>query len=280
MLFAGAKKEALAIHERAVNKYNALLADFQYDAERLYVLRQSTIAKIKDVEALVNSIANTPKEFEANLVSIEAARTKFRQTEEYAAETYSVAIKAGVGGIAGVGTGAAVAGMAPAAAMWVATTFGTASTGTAISTLSGAAATKAALAWIGGGALAAGGGGTAAGQAFLSLAGPIGWSISAGTTIVSAVVMGNKNRKISKEAVEEAKEITIAGAQMNESHALVLHFYEETELLFENLKKQLEEARVLRRADYSSLTDGQQLLLGALVNNTMSLAQMLNKTIE
>ena len=39
--------------------------------------------------------------------------------------------------------------------MGVATTFGVASTGTAISALSGAAATNAALAWLGGGALAA-----------------------------------------------------------------------------------------------------------------------------
>ncbi len=41
----------------------------------------------------------------------------------------------------------------PAAAMAIATTFGTASTGTAIAdTLFGAAATNAALAWLGGGA--------------------------------------------------------------------------------------------------------------------------------
>ena len=41
--------------------------------------------------------------------------------------------------------------------------FGAASTGTAISTLSGAAATNATLAWLGGGSIAAGGGGVAAG---------------------------------------------------------------------------------------------------------------------
>ncbi len=52
--------------------------------------------------------------------------------------------------------------------MGIATTFGTASTGTAISSLSGAAATNAATAWLGGGALAAGGGGMAAGAAVLT----------------------------------------------------------------------------------------------------------------
>ena len=41
-----------------------------------------------------------------------------------------------------------------------------ASTGTAISSLSGAAAKSAAWAWLGGGSVAAGGGGVAAGNAF------------------------------------------------------------------------------------------------------------------
>ena len=50
----------------------------------------------------------------------------------------------------------------------IATNIGVASTGTAISALSGAAAQNALLAWFGGGALAAGGGGIALGSAVLS----------------------------------------------------------------------------------------------------------------
>ena len=52
-----------------------------------------------------------------------------------------------------------VASIASSAAMWVAATVGIVSTGAAISTLSGAAATNAAMAWFGGDALAAEGGG-------------------------------------------------------------------------------------------------------------------------
>lgn len=51
----------------------------------------------------------------------------------------------------------------------VATTFGTAGTGAAISSLSGAAANSAMLAWLGGGTVAAGGGGVAAGSLFLGM---------------------------------------------------------------------------------------------------------------
>ncbi|NGM85606.1 hypothetical protein G5B47_24715 [Paenibacillus sp. 7124] len=60
------------------------------------------------------------------------------------------------------------AGVGSALGAWaLVSTLGTASTGTAIAGLSGAAATNATLAWFGGGALAAGGGGIAAGTAVL-----------------------------------------------------------------------------------------------------------------
>lgn len=87
-------------------------------------------------------------------------------------------------GAAGASLGVAVVTMGPTVAMGVATTFGVASTGTAISALSGAAATNAALAWLGGGALAVGGGGMAAGEAFLALAGPVGWAIAGGFSLL------------------------------------------------------------------------------------------------
>lgn len=63
-----------------------------------------------------------------------------------------------------IGTASTGAGVALTyGAMWVATTYGTAGTGVAISSLSGAAATNAALAWLGGGTVASGGGGMTAG---------------------------------------------------------------------------------------------------------------------
>ena len=60
---------------------------------------------------------------------------------------------------------------APAVVSTLVASLGTASTGTAISTLSGAAATKATLAWLGGGAIAAGGLGIAGGAVVLGVVG-------------------------------------------------------------------------------------------------------------
>lgn len=59
--------------------------------------------------------------------------------------------------------GSTIGGLAALGSWTLVSLFGTASTGTAISTLSGVAAYNATLAWFGGGAIAAGGGGMAAG---------------------------------------------------------------------------------------------------------------------
>lgn len=279
MLFSGVKKEALAIHEKAINKYNETLGKVQKKCEELYLTRQQSVLVIERIEELINTIANTPKEFKYSLSIIKTQRLKFRETESYAVEAYQNAIKSGVGVAAGVGAGAAIASMAPTAAMWVATTFGTASTGTAISTLSGAVATKAALAWLGGGALTTGGAGIAGGQALLALAGPIGWGITAVTTAGSVAALGSKNKKISDEAIEEAKKITIAGAELNETGAVVSNIHSETNMLLDNIKGQHIQAILLEGRDYSSMEIDEQLLLGTLVNNTLALAEMLNKTV-
>ena len=188
-------------------------------------------------------------------------------------------MKSGMSIAAGVAGGGAVASMAPSAAMWVATTFGTASTGTAISALHGAVATKAALAWLGGGALSAGGAGIAGGQALLALAGPIGWGITGVTTAASAVALGHKNKQVADEAIAEAKKITIAGAEVNETSAKIQHLTDETVMLMDALRDMAQANRFLKGANYLELSQDEQYQLGTIVNNTLALAEMLNKTI-
>lgn len=82
--------------------------------------------------------------------------------------------------------------------------LGTASTGTAISTLSGAAATKAALAALGGGSIASGGGGIALGTQVLggAVAGPI---IAVGGLLLNA--KGNSSIEKAQEAEKEVEKI-------------------------------------------------------------------------
>lgn len=145
---------------------------------------------------------------------------------------------------AGVGVtgGLAVTSLAPSAAMWVATTFGTASTGTAISALSGAAANSAALAWLGGGSIAAGGAGVTGGQALLALAGPIGWSIAGATLLTSIILLSNNKRKIDKEKKDEIEKIkTNTGKIVEQSNSIKI-LLEENNALYVNIVKNYQKA--------------------------------------
>jgi len=90
----------------------------------------------------------------------------------------------------------------------VASGLGMASTGAAISGLSGAAATNATLAWLGGGALAAGGGGVALGTAILSGA------AFAPALLIGSFVLSSKAEEAETSSVKYAKQVDKAVAEM------------------------------------------------------------------
>ena len=90
---------------------------------------------------------------------------------------------------AGIAQAAAAGSAAGGAAMGMAGLVGTAGTGAAIGGLSGAAATNATLAWLGGGSLAAGGGGMAVGTAV------IGGVVAGPAIAVTGFVIASKGEK-------------------------------------------------------------------------------------
>ncbi|MEX6312714.1 hypothetical protein AB6G19_01970 [Providencia manganoxydans] len=165
-------------------------------------------------EAFINRLANTPKEFDKSWSELKAEIAEFDNVVEKLEEEYRASHVGKGTAAAGAVVGAGVAAFAPTAALAVATTFGTASTGTAIATLSGAAATNAALAWLGGGALAAGGGGMSAGSALLALSGPIGWGIGAVGIAGGTLLARRKNGKIIEEAQREERNIRAKTSEM------------------------------------------------------------------
>lgn len=276
MLYKKSKDEALKLHERAKNKYDSTYKETDKLGEQLYTSRKDCVGLIQKIEDLINSISNNPKEFEKELSEIHTERKNFQETEKFAAEAFEAAVKSGKISAIGITGGVAVAAAAPTVAMWVATTFGTTSTGVAISALHGAAATKAALAWLGGGALAAGGSGVAGGQALLALAGPIGWGLAAVSVVGSGVLISRKNKKIADEIINNAKEITIAGAELTEVNLKLQQIINEISALKTPLFDELLNCQVFAGTDYLNLSEDEQYRLGALVNKTLSLAVLLN----
>ena len=277
------KKEALKIHEKTLADYNASYGIMGKSCELLYEIRGKSVELIKLVQEVVNSIANTPKQFDTELGKIGKELTKFKETEQYAKEAYDASLKAGVNIVGGTTAGIGIASMAPTALMSIATTFGTASTGTAISALSGAAAQKAAMAWIGrtfAGFAVKEGAGMAAGQAFLALAGPIGWGITAASTGISLISLTNKNKDVAEKAVKEAKEIAKAREALDETTEKINALKAKTDRLFDDMNREKSKIMSFMNLDYLSLQEEDKLFLGTLVNHTLSLSQLLNETIE
>lgn len=265
--------------DRANSKYNEVYSVVSSSGESLLKERTESIALIENTEKLVNSIARHPKSYDWDIANIKVERQKFKGTIEYAKEQEKVLKKSAGNAAAGAAAGVGVASLAPTAAMWVATTFGTASTGTAISALSGAAATNAALAWLGGGALAAGGGGMVAGQALLALAGPVGWGIAGASILTSVLLIWKKKMNTQESKKEEIARIKNCTESLEELKGKIDQLALETTSLRNSLKGQISSLQELNGRDYTSFSNEEQVRLGALVNNTKSLSALLNVTI-
>ncbi|MFT4135241.1 hypothetical protein [Microbacterium sp.] len=91
----------------------------------------------------------------------------------------------------------------------------TASTGTAITGLSGAATTSATLAWLGGGALAAGGGGMALGAVMLNVA------VIGPSALVAGMTVKNRGTKAKTEAEKHRTDVEIEIAKLDAQNELL-----------------------------------------------------------
>lgn len=254
--------------QKALNEANQAIDKLGKADEELY-------KALADVQFLFEKIANVPLDLGLKYEQVKRESLNWKQqVEKIEADFKAGAIKNAGKGAAGVGTGVAVAALGPTAAMGIATTFGVASTGTAISALSGAAATNAALAWLGGGALAAGGGGMAAGEAFLALAGPVGWAIAgvavAGTGLLLWKSKGDREcleNVFTSVSNRDVKKYSLAKIELLER---IDRIKRETA----ELKKAIQDILTFGQ-DYDAMTEQQQYYLGSYVNLMMASNQLL-----
>ena len=115
--------------------------------------------------------------------------------------------------------------------------FGHAGTGTAISGLSGAAANSAALAWLGGGSLATGGGGMALGSLVL------GGITLAPVLLVSGFMMGAKGEKALTKAIEYQEKVDLEIDRIVEAESFLLKVHERICNLY-NLVNELDDKAI------------------------------------
>ena len=155
------------------------------------------LSSFKDFSDLIEKIQGRP-EFK------NYSQGKYDIPEYNPEDLKNVSVGAGVllGGLGGAAVGTAGGFAAAVATTSAVMALGTASTGTAISTLSGAAATNATLAALGGGAISAGGGGMALGTAVLG-----GATLGVGLLVVGIIFnfTGNKMSDKADDAYRQAK---------------------------------------------------------------------------
>lgn len=230
---------------------------------------------LNELQSVFDDIRGIPSNQKLEIEKFKKIRINWTQQVKKIATDYKTAETKAVGsGVAGAGAGVAVVAIGPSVAMGLATTFGVASTGTAISALSGAAATNASLAWLGGGALAVGGGGMGAGATFLALAGPVGWSI-AGVALLSSGLLVFKSRSEKKRledifisiSYRDEKSYKLALVEIKERIGKII---DETKLLSEAIT-----ASRSYGIDYDTMSEQQQYSLITFVNLMNSSTQLL-----
>ena len=267
--------------ERAIERHESLRQEVDHGSMQLYEQRQRAVSGvINPVEDYVNLLANSPKEFDKTVARFRIEVNRFEETVERIKADAVQSTRVGSStGAAGAMAGVGVAAFGPSAAMAIATTFGTASTGTAISALSGAAATNAALAWLGGGAVAAGGGGMAAGSSLLALAGPIGWGIGGAALLGSGFYLNSRNKRHATQATEQRIKVEAEARSMQTANREIGGLHKRTRTHLEGCLTELGWLTGHAGSDYQRFSEEQKQRLAALINHIRSLSELLNKEV-
>jgi len=158
--------------------------------------------------------------------------------------------------------------------------FASAGTGTAISSLSGAAATNATLAWLGGGTLASGGLGVAGGTMVLGVmaAGP--------ALLIFGSILGAKAKKNLNDAMSNLEQAKKINAEISVITEKLRQMFESVNLCYNVLDKFSGKMRRANKklitlieesgADYSKYTDDEK----KTVFTTVKFAQVLKMIID
>ncbi len=180
----------------------------------------------------------------------------------------------------GAAAGTAGGALAAFGAYSAAQTLAFASTGTAISTLSGAAATNATLAFFGGGSLAAGGLGMTGGTIILGglVAGPA--LMVMGLIATTAAKKNLDKAKINKaQAIQRASEMTTAGLQCDAIRRRTYMFFNllaRLDSYFLPLIYKMEDIIAEEGDDYSKYSDSSKKSIASCVSVALSVKSVLD----
>ncbi|MDE6561614.1 MAG: hypothetical protein K2K75_09550 [Muribaculaceae bacterium] len=226
------------------------------------------LASFEEFSKLIQKIQNKPE-----FANIKVGVTKIPEIDYGQLKKASVGGAILVGGLSGAALGTAGGFAASGATTAAVMALGTASTGTAISTLSGVAATNATLAALGGGSIAAGGGGMALGSAILGgatlgvglLVGGIIFSMTGSNITGKADKAWNTMLENEKKIDETCKYLSSLKLNAETYNLALIDLNLKYRGLLSEAKQTLEKYEYNGRVEWSSLSARHKLLIENLV---------------
>ena len=238
--------------------------------------------QLKACDAYMQALTNCPAEFGRTGKTIQKGYQDFEKELE---KIQKKAEKRGKGSVdkaltmgtaAGAGAGLFGADLMLAAA----TTFGTTAAGVSISSLSGAAATNAILAWLGGGTLAAGGAGVVGGEILLSLVGPVGIGCAIVCLVAKGVKVNIDNKNQALNAEKDAKRRMEALNRLNCIDQNVDSLLRKTKAQSKTVAGNIAVVKRIHKSDYSKFSDREAEQLRLMLNNAQTLASLVTEKVS
>ncbi len=204
--------EAKSISSRAKDRYDATQDELTTDRDKTNLMLEKYgeykvnvfMSRVKSLVDILSHIKQSSSEYEdiSSLITTEEVQAIKKKVVD-AIEIHHAATSVSAGVATAGGVYAAVGAL------------GTASTGASIAGLSGAAATNATLAWLGGGAIAAGGGGMAVGTAVL------GGLIAGPALLIGGLVMDSKAEEQLSAAYAYVSKVDVAIGEIEKTQVLM-----------------------------------------------------------
>lgn len=276
------KEHAEEVNKKADEQYRKRCNEVLAHSKVLYKARQEALEQLKACDAYMQALTNCPAEFGRTGKTIQKGYQDFekeleklqKKAEKSGKDSVDKALTMGTA--AGAGAGLFGADLMLAAA----TTFGTTAAGVSISSLSGAAATNAILAWLGGGTLAAGGAGVVGGEILLSLVGPVGIGCAIVCLVAKGVKVNFDNKNQALNAEKDAKKRMEALNRLDRIDRNVDSLLRKTKAQSKTVAGNLAAVKRIRKNDYSRFSDREAEQLRLMLNNAQTLASLVTEKIS
>ena len=252
------KEHAEEVDKKADEQYRKRCNEVLAHSKVLYKTRQEAMEQLKACDAYMQALTNCPAEFGRTGKTIQKGYQDFEKELE---KIQKKAEKSGKGSVD------------------KALTMGTAA-GVSISSLSGAAATNAILAWLGGGTLAAGGAGVVGGEILLSLVGPVGIGCAIVCLVAKGVKVNIDNKNQALNAEKDAKRRMEALNRLNCIDQNVDSLLRKTKAQSKTVAGNIAVVKRIHKSDYSKFSDREAEQLRLMLNNAQTLASLVTEKVS